>query len=105
MKVGEGVGALFVQMLFDEPRFDLLACPGCFAQKRKTGFYARIELETPDWDATPHLAPTMPLDKLIEDAFQGDAMQGIAGMRRRRCHGILLLEAFVKGFASRNPAA
>ena len=73
----------FVQLLFDEPRFDLLACPGCFAQKRKTGLYARIELETPDGDATPHLAPTMPLDKLIDNAFQGDAVQGIAGMDGR----------------------
>ena len=77
------LGASFVQLLFDEPRFDLLACPGCFAQKRKTGLYARIELETPDWDATPHLAPTMLLDQLIDDAFQGDAVQGIAGMDGR----------------------
>jgi hypothetical protein len=77
------LGASFVQLLFDEPRFNLLACPRCFAQKRKTGLYARIELKTPDGDATPHLAPTMPLDKLIENLLQRDAVQGIAGMDGR----------------------
>jgi hypothetical protein len=76
-------GRFICQLLFDEPRFDLLACPRCFAQKRKTGLDARIELETPDWDATPHLAPTMPLDQLIENVLQRDAVQWIAGMDRR----------------------
>jgi hypothetical protein len=28
----------------------------------------------------------MPLDKLIDDVLQRDAVQRIAGMRNRRCH-------------------
>ena len=64
----------------DEPVFNFLSCPGRFTQERKTGLDARIELETPDRDAPPHLAPTMPLDKLIENVLQRDAVQGIAGM-------------------------
>jgi hypothetical protein len=80
------LSASFLQKLPDEPVFNFLACPGRFTQERKTGLYARIELETPDRDATPHLAPTMPLNKLIENVLQRDAVQGIAGMGRRRCH-------------------
>jgi len=64
----------------DEPVFNFLSCPGRFTQERQTGLDARIELETPDRDAPPHLAPTMPLDKLIDNVLQRDAVQGIAGM-------------------------
>ena len=74
----------------DEPVFNFLSCPRRFTQERQTGLDARIELETPDRDAPPHLAPTMPLDKLIENVLQRDAVQGIAGMENRRCHVTIL---------------
>ena len=77
-------------MLRDVPRFDPLAGPGCFAQKRQTGFYARIEKKTADGDAPPHFAPAMPLDKLIENALQRDAVQWIARMGGRRRHKDLI---------------
>jgi hypothetical protein len=77
----------------DEPVFNFLSCPGRFTQERQTGLYARIELETPDRDAPPHLAPTMPLDKLIDNVLQRDAVQGIAGMGNGRCHVTILESA------------
>src|ERR1035437_9001494 len=40
--------ASLVQSFFDEPCFNSLARPRCFAQKRKTGLYARIDLKTTD---------------------------------------------------------
>ena len=70
----------FFQEFRDEPGFDFLTGPRCFAQKRQAGFHCRIELETTDRDATAHLAPTMLLDELIDDAFQRDAVQWIARM-------------------------
>ena len=72
--------ASFGQQFPDEPRLDFLAGPGRLAQKREAGLYRRIELETPDRDAPAHLAPTVPLDELIEDVLKCDAVQWIAGM-------------------------
>jgi hypothetical protein len=69
-----------VQSFFDEPCFNPRPRPRCFAQKRKTGLYARIELKTTDRDAMSHLSPAMPRDQFFNDAFQRDAVQWIAGM-------------------------
>ena len=51
-----------------------------FAQKRETGFNSWIELKTAYGDATPHFAPAMTLNQLIENGLQGDAVQWIARM-------------------------
>ena len=64
----------------NEPPFDPLARPRCFAQERETGFHRRVELKAADGDASSHFAPAMPQDKLIENVLQRDAVQGIAGM-------------------------
>ena len=66
--------------LCDEPRFDLLARPRGLAQEGQAGLHRRIELEAADRDPQGHLAPAMPLDQLVDDAFQGDAVQRIAWM-------------------------
>ena len=68
------------------PRLNFLARPGSLAQECEAGLYRRIILETTDWDSTPHFVPAMPLNKLIDDVFQGDAVQGIAGIGSRWCH-------------------
>ena len=80
----------FLRQLVDEPVFHLLPCPGGFAQEREAGLHRRIELETTDGDAPPHLAPAIPLDKLIENVFQRYTMQRIAGMGSRRCHDLVI---------------
>ena len=72
--------ASLVQSFFDEPCFNSRARPRCFAQKCKTGLYARIDLKTTDGDAMSHLSPTMLRDQLFNDALQRDAVQWIAGM-------------------------
>lgn len=69
-----------VRLFRNEPVFNFLTRPRGFAQEREAGFHCRIELETSDRNATPHFAPTMSLDQLINDAFQGDAVQRIARM-------------------------
>lgn len=67
--------------LGDVPGLDPLSRPGGLAQEGEAGLHRGIVLETADGDSISHLAPTMPLDEFIEDGFQGDAVQGIAGMR------------------------
>src|ERR1017187_6796230 len=64
----------------NEPVLDFFPRPLSFAQKRETGFYRRIELKTAYGDATPHFAPAMPLNQLIENALQSNAVQRVAGM-------------------------
>jgi len=51
-------------------------------------------LKTPNRNATPHLAPTVPLDQLIDDAFQSDAVQWISRMRLGIRHKSLFLQIF-----------
>ena len=70
----------------DKPGFHFLPRPGSLAQECEAGLHRRIILETTDWDSTPHFVPAMPLNKLIDDVFQGDAVQGIAGIGSRWCH-------------------
>jgi len=64
--------------LRNKPVFNLLACPGCFAKEGEAGFHGRIELETPDWNTPSHFAPTVLLNKVIDDALQCNVVQGIA---------------------------
>ena len=65
----------------DVPPFDSLSRPGRFSEKREAGFYAGVVEETADRDATPHLGPPIPLDQFLDDGFQRDSVQRIAGMR------------------------
>jgi len=78
----------------NEPVLDFFPRPWSFAQKRETGFYRRIDLKTTYGDATPHFAPAMLLNKLIEDSFQGDAVKRIAGMKDGCQHKISSPEIF-----------
>ena len=64
----------------NEPVLDFFSRPWSFAQKREAGFYRRIELKTANGDSTPHFAPAMPLNQLIENALQSNAVQRVAGM-------------------------
>ena len=65
----------------DVPPFDPLPRPGCFPEKRETGFHAGVMEETADRDTPPHLGPSIPLDQFLDDGLQCDPMQWIAGMR------------------------
>jgi len=56
------------------------------AEERQAGLDRRIELETADGNTPPHFTPAVALDQLVEDVFQRDAVQRIAGMICRRGH-------------------
>jgi hypothetical protein len=71
---------IYISKLAYEPVLHLFPRPGSLAQKREAGFYGRIELKTADRNPTPHFAPAMPLNKLVEYGLQGDAVQWITGM-------------------------
>ena len=71
------------ELLIKVPRFNFLAGPGIFAQKRQTGFDAGIDLEAADRDTISHLSPTMLGNQLRDDGLQRDAVQRIAGMGGR----------------------
>jgi hypothetical protein len=86
----------FPRPLGDEPVFHPLARPGSFAQEGEAGLHRWIELETANGDAPPHFAPAMPLDQLVDDVFQRDAVQRIVGVNDRRCHVKVLLEELSK---------
>ena len=75
-----GWSPLTLQPLPDEPVFHLFSRPRCLAQKREAGFHRGIELETADRDPPTHLAPAVPLDQLIQDALQRNAMERITRM-------------------------
>lgn len=64
----------------DVPPFDSLSRPRCFTEKRKAGFHAGIVEETADRNPTPHLGPAMPFDQFLDDGFQSNPVQRIAGM-------------------------
>ena len=75
-------GSLYLHVFIrDVPPFDPLSRPGRFSEKREAGFHAGVVEETADWDATPHLGPSIPLDQFLDDGFQRDPVQRIAGMR------------------------
>jgi len=65
----------------DKPVLHLFPRPSIFTQESQAGLDRWIELEATDRNSPPHLAPTMPLDELIEDVLQRYAVQGIAGKR------------------------
>ena len=71
---------LFWLYLPDEPVFHPLTHPRRFAQEHEAGLDRGIELETTDGNAPPHLAPAMPLDKLVDNLLQRYAVQRIARM-------------------------
>ena len=78
----DGVGSLRSHVFIrDVPPFDPLSRPGRFSEKREAGFHAGVVEETADRDATPHLGPSIPLDQFLDDGFQRDPVQRIAGMR------------------------
>ncbi len=54
--------------------------PRCFAQECEARLDGRIELKTTHGNAPSHFAPSMPLNKLIDDLLQGYAVQGIVEM-------------------------
>jgi hypothetical protein len=65
----------------DVPPFDPFPRPGCFSEKRETGFHAGVMEKTADRDATSHLGPPKPLDQFLDNGLQRDPVQRIAGMR------------------------
>ena len=79
--------ALLRSQFRDVPTFHLLSRPRSFAQERETGLHGGIELETTDRNTPPHLAPTVTLHELVEDAFERDAVQRIARMSDGFGHG------------------
>lgn len=64
----------------DVPPFDSLSRPGRFPEKRETGFHAGIVEETADRDTASHLGPPIPLDQFLDNGFQRNPVQRIAGM-------------------------
>jgi hypothetical protein len=80
----------------DVPSFDPFPRPGCFSEKREAGFHARIMEETADGDPSTHLSPAISLDQLLDDGFQCDPVQRIAGMggtHARMANGIGVMAA------------
>ena len=65
----------------DVPPFDPFPRPGCFSEKRETGFHAGVKEETADRDATSHLGPPKPFDQFLDNGLQRDPVQRVAGMR------------------------
>lgn len=78
----------------DVPPFDSLPCPGRFPKKRETGFHAGIMEETADRNTTPHLSPAILLNQFLDDGFQRNSVQRIAGMGKthdRMANGMELM--------------
>lgn len=69
--------------LRDEPGLYFLARPRSLTQEGEAGLYRWVILETADRDSAGHFAPTMAFHELLDDGFQRDAVQGIAGMGGR----------------------
>ncbi len=75
----------------DVPSFDPFPRPGCLSEKREAGFHAWIMEETADRNPSTHLGPAISLDQLLDDGFQCDSVQWIAGMggiHERMANGI-----------------
>ncbi len=80
----------------DVPALDPFPRPGCLSEKREAGFYARIMEETADGDPSTHLSPAISLNQLLNDGFQCDPVQRIAGMggnHERMANGIGVMAA------------
>ena len=78
----------------DVPPFDPLPGPGRLAEKCEAGFDTGIMKETANWDATSHLGPAIPLDQVLDDGFQRNPVQWIAGMsgtHERMANGIWVM--------------
>jgi hypothetical protein len=63
------------------PVFDFFSGPRGFVQESEAGFDGGIELKAADGNAPAHFTPAMSLYEDIDDVLQGNAVQGIAGMR------------------------
>lgn len=61
----------------DKQLFDFFPCPGCFAQKSQAGFDAGILLKAANIDFPSQGFPSIVLDQLRQDGFQGQAVQGV----------------------------
>ena len=77
-KAGSRCSHVFIR---DVPPFDPFPRPGCFSEKRETGFHAGVVEKTADRDAAPHLGPPKPPDQFLDDGLQRDPVQRVAGMR------------------------
>src|SRR3990167_5641913 len=61
----------------DIQRLDLLPRPGGLAQESQAGLDARVALEAADIDARRQAVPAQFRHQVVEDGFQGDAMQRV----------------------------
>ena len=79
--------------LGDEPVLDFGSRPGGSAEEFETGRHGRVEHETPNRNAAPHLTPSMTLHELFHAALQSDTVQRIPRVRRRGwrvgCHCLM----------------
>ena len=64
----------------DEPVLDAFACPRCLAQEGEAGFHRGMKLEAADRDSACHLIPAVPLDEVLHDGLQRDAVQRVVRM-------------------------
>ena len=77
----DGVGSPRLHVFIrDVPPFDPLSRPGRFPEKCEAGFHTGIVEETADRDAMPHLGPAISFDQFLDDGFQRNPVQRIAGM-------------------------
>jgi hypothetical protein len=80
IQLNEADSPRLLAVIRDVPPFDSLPRPGCFPKERETGFHAGVMEKTADRNATPHLGPTIPLNQFLDDGFQRNSVQRIAGM-------------------------
>ena len=68
--------------------FHFVAGPWRFAKKFQARIHAGVVGETANRDANSQLIPTKIIGQLRDHGFEGDAVQGVAGLFRVRCHGL-----------------
>lgn len=61
---------------------DFFARPRGFAQEGEARFDAWIVREAANVDLAGQTVPAVPFDQLVQDGFEGDAMEGIFGRLR-----------------------
>jgi hypothetical protein len=64
-----------------EKLFHFGASPGSFSEELQAGFNAGVVIEAADFDDAAQLGPPVMSDQFGEYRFQGDAVEGIIGMR------------------------
>ena len=68
----------------DDPKVKLFhfgASPGSFSEELQAGFNAGVEIEAANIDNTAQLGPSVVGNQFGQHRFQGDAVEGIIGMR------------------------